>query len=206
MKILRSCLVIAASVLAMPNSAFAETCTAQDIAAAIDQSGARLRVFNKAVQPKLQERMRRYSELLKSPGDAPEDAALDAIEDSKLEALDAKSGELVLRIDTLGRVADNSAPDCAKRDEIKSLSSDLLNIMKEKTDYMLARLDTKISEAGGSSEAPKQSMATPTVKTRLRENRKSISQLPRSHLPRSQLPRKLERQARSLSKRCPRKK
>lgn len=148
-----------AATLLPTGSAMAAACTAQDFAAAIDQSGASLRTFNKDAQPKLQDRMRRYSEVTKAETTAPEDIALDAIQDARLEALDAKSGELLLRIDSLGRVTEAASLDCAKLDEIKTLSRDLLTIMQEKSDYMLARLDAKISELGGAAVQPKEQAA-----------------------------------------------
>lgn len=127
------------------------TCSAQDFATAIDKSGATLRAFTLDAQPKLQERMRRYSEVSKLDTTDYEASAIEAIQDSKLTALDEKSANMLLRIDSLGRVTEGTEPDCSKLAEIATLSRDLLGIMKEKSDYMLARFDAKISEAGGST-------------------------------------------------------
>ena len=135
--------------------AFAEqpaACRAAGFATAVDKSGATLRAFTLDAQPKLQERMRRYSEVKKLDNADYEAAALDAINDDKLTALDEKSANMLLRIDSLGRVAEGTEPDCSKLNDITTLSRDLLAVMKEKSDYMLARLDAKIAEAGG---APK---------------------------------------------------
>lgn len=142
----------------------AEPCTSADFASAIDKSGASLRAFTLEAQPKLQEGMRRYSEVKKLAASEYEDAALDAIQDSKLMALNEKSAAMLMRIDSLGRVAEGTAPDCAKLDEIKTMSRDLLAVMVEKSDYMLARIDAKIAEAGGAKVAAKLPAAEP-VKT-----------------------------------------
>ncbi len=126
----------------------AATCTSADIAAAVDQSGAELRAFTAEVQPKIQDRLRRYRDAKKMPEAGFESAALDAVQDSKLDAFDAKSSDLLLKVDSLGRVEDGTALDCARISEIKATSGVLLSVMREKSDYMIARLDSQITSAG----------------------------------------------------------
>ena len=140
-------------------------CTAQDFAAVVDQSGASLRSLNGAFQPKLKDRMRRYKESAGLPNEGYEDAALEAIQDARLGELDAQSGELILKIDTLGRVADDTAPDCAKLGDIKSASSELDAVIRTKSEYMLSRFDTKIKEAEAKKAAVKPAPA-PVVEKR----------------------------------------
>ncbi|MFN0219065.1 MAG: DUF1134 domain-containing protein [Hyphomicrobium sp.] len=125
----------------------ATPCTRADFAAAVDRSGAQLREFNMDAGPALQERMRRYAEAAKISEDRAEDAAFEAIQDEKMLALDEQSAGLLLKIDSLGRVEQNAAPDCGKLDEIKTASAVLLAVMRQKSDYMLARLDARIAEA-----------------------------------------------------------
>lgn len=145
----------ACAMLIWSAGAHAAPCTSADFAAAVDSSGATLRAFTLEAQPRLQERMRRYSELKGLSADNAEGAALDAIQDQKLTALDEKSAAMLLRIDSLGRGADGAQPDCSKLEDIKALSRDLLAVMKDKADYMQARLDAKIVEAGGTAAALK---------------------------------------------------
>ncbi len=133
----------------------AANCTAADYAAAVDQSGASLRAASLETQPKLQERMRRYQTAKGLSDSDYEAAAVEAIFDKRLEDLDAKSSELLLKIDGLGRVPDGKEANCAELDEIKALSSELLVVVRTKSDYMLARLDAKLAEAGG-KQAEKQ--------------------------------------------------
>lgn len=153
---LRASMLAAFLLLAFASEASAQTpaCRAADFATAVDKSGATLRAFTLDAQPKLQERMRRYSEVAKLDSAEYESSAIDAIQDDKLAALDEKSANMLLRIDTLGRVAEGETPDCSKLAEISTMSRDLLAVMKEKADYMLARLDAKIAEAGGDAPAP----------------------------------------------------
>lgn len=124
-------------------------CTAADFSAAVDRSGAALRDASRTFQPKFQERLRRF-QAAKGLGDADYEAAgLEAIQDKKIEDLDAKSSELLIKIDGLGRIPDGKEPVCSELGDIERLSNELLAVMREKSDYMLARVDAKIVEAGG---------------------------------------------------------
>lgn len=144
-------------------SASAATCTAADFGAIVDQSGASLRALTLAEQPKLQARLRKYKAVKKLSDDAYENVALDAIRDKRLDELDKKSSELLLRLDSLGRVPDGTQPDCAKLEEVKAASAELTSIIKQKSEYMLRRLDEKIAEAGGEPTAPKAELPARTA-------------------------------------------
>lgn len=123
------------------------TCTANDFAAAVDQSGASLRTLTLEVQPKLQEGIKRYKNALNLPSADDEEIAIKAINDPKLEEFDQKSSQLLLTVDSLGRIPDGEKPDCAKLDQLKAAAAELNTVIKAKSDYMLRRLDEKIAEA-----------------------------------------------------------
>lgn len=164
-------LAYAAALLTNVQAAISATCTAQDFANAVDQSGASLRTLTLEAQPKLQERMRRYKAALKLGDASYENSALDAIQDATLQNYDKKSSELLLTVDSLGRVPEGAQPDCAKLEALKLAAAQLNTVIKAKSDYMLKRLDEKIAEAerdakkpgaGPSSEAAKSVPANPT--------------------------------------------
>lgn len=143
-------------------------CTAKDFADAVDKSGAELRAFNLQFQPKLKERLQRFKEAKKLNDANYEDVALDQIQDAKLSDLDAQSGALILKIDTMGRVTDEAAPDCAKLSDIKAASAELQVVIAAKSEYMLSRLDEKIGQtaaapvkSGPPSEPTKKAEAKP---------------------------------------------
>lgn len=154
--------------LCSSTSAWAAKCNAADFAAAVDKSGASLRDFSVKAQPQLRDRIRRYAVAVNMPKSEPEDAALDAIQDAKLTSLDEKSAELLLKIDTLGRLPDASPPDCAKLEEIKILTRELLAVMQQKSDYMLASLDAKIGAVADTEKSAQISPAheQPTKSTK----------------------------------------
>ncbi|MGL4396317.1 MAG: EipA family protein [Hyphomicrobium sp.] len=153
----RSLVLAAIAMLAVvaPRAAMAE-CTTSDFAIAVDQSGAALRAYSRETQPTIEERMLRYKAAKGLPDDSYREQALDAIGDARLEELDAKSSELLLKIDGMGRVPDGREPVCAELDDIKAMSSELLVVMRTKTEYIISKLDAEIAKS-----APAQAAAAP---------------------------------------------
>ena len=139
--------------LAVPAFSEDETCTAADYAAAVDRSGAQLSKASREVQPKIQERMRTLQKLKGLAGEDYEGSALESIQDSKLSDLDARSSELLLQIDSMGRLPAGKAPSCGELADIDKLGAELLTVVRAKSDYILARLDDEIKRAGGGSAA-----------------------------------------------------
>ncbi len=147
-------LSLAASItLPLSMAAAQETCTAADYAAAVDRSGAQLSKASRDVQPKIQERMRTLQKLKGLPADDYENAALESIQDSKLSDLDARSSELLLQIDAMGRLPPGKSPICAEVADIDKLGAELLTVVRAKSDYIMARLDSEIKAAGGPAAA-----------------------------------------------------
>lgn len=161
---LRSMGATLALLLLVPAVAAEETCTAADYAAAVDRSGAQLSKASREVQPKIQERMRTLQKLKGSPDGDFESAALEAIQDSKLSDLDAKSSELLLQIDAMGRLPAGKAPSCAEVADIDKLGAELLSVVRAKSDYILLRLDNEIKSAGGETAAKDSKPAPPPAK------------------------------------------
>lgn len=170
--------------LAIPSAALA--CTAADFAAAVDNSAAALRKYTAVTQPKLQERLQRYREVKNLSESDYENAALDAIQDARLEALDSRSSDLLMKIDSLGRIPEGTKPDCAKLDEINAASGELLAVIKQKSDYMLERLDQKIAEASpeGGPKAPAPVAAAPPAK-KIEKKDKDAKERPTAAKPKS---------------------
>jgi hypothetical protein len=135
------------SLLLVGRPAAAAGCTANDFAEAVDQSGASLRALTLDAQPKIQDRLRRYKAAKKLSNENYEETALDAVRDSTLDDLDKKSADLLLTVDSLGRVPDGAVPDCSKLAQVKTAAAELNKVIKAKSDYMIRRLDEKIAEA-----------------------------------------------------------
>lgn len=143
-----------------------ESCTASDYAAAVDRSGAELSKASREMQPKIQERMRAYQKAKGLSDTDYESSALEMIQDQKLEELDAKSSELLLKIDGMGRLPEGKAPSCAELQDIDRLGKELLAVVRAKSEYILARLDAEIVKAGGQPSAPaKETKVAPPKET-----------------------------------------
>jgi hypothetical protein len=137
----------------IPVRAAPRACTADDFARAVDEAGAALRAFNAEAQPRLDKKL----ELLRTKKgwskEETEDKGLAALQDRRLASVDAKSDSLLTTIDTLGRPPEGRPPDCAALDKLEAAGRDLLDVMKEKSAYTLARLDQELGLAPA-AEAP----------------------------------------------------
>lgn len=149
------------SLVVLGQPAAAADCTANDFAEVVDQSGASLRALTLDAQPKIQERLRRYKAAKKLSNESSEETALDAVRDSTLDDLDKKSADLLLTVDSLGRVQDGAVPDCSKLAQVRSAAAELNKVIKAKSDYIIRRLDEKIAEAEPQAPAAKHDTVSP---------------------------------------------
>jgi hypothetical protein len=125
------------------SAARAETCAPDSFAASIDASGAALRTFNADAQPKLKERIRTLRDK-KKWGDDYEEKAYDYLQDGRTAEFDVRSNELLDKIDTLGRQGEAGGADCSKLNELKASGEALLSVMREKSTYLLGKVDLEI--------------------------------------------------------------
>lgn len=139
--------------------ALAATCTADDFAAAVDKSGAQLRAFNAEALPKLLGRLKQ----LKEKKGWDEEKSLDSVRDDRTTKLDAEAEDLIIKIDMLGRPPEKGPPDCSKLAELEAAGIELLAVMKAKSTYTLAKLDTQIA-GGGKEVAAASKDPAPTAK------------------------------------------
>lgn len=149
------------SLVVLGQPAAAADCTANDFAEVVDQSGASLRALTLDAQPKIQERLRRYKAAKKLSNESSEETALDAVRDSTLDDLDKKSADLLLTVDSLGRVQDGAVPDCSKLAQVRSAAAELNKVIKAKSDHIIRRLDEKIAEAEPQAPAAKHDTVSP---------------------------------------------
>jgi hypothetical protein len=140
--------------LAALSGAEAASCSKDDFGRAVDQAGAALRKINADNAPKLRAKMRELKER-KGWADADfEDKALAAIQDDRIEALNAQANDLLARLDALGSTDPVSDSDCAKIAELGAASLELQATIKAKAAYTLLRLEQLL--------APQPVMAQPS--------------------------------------------
>lgn len=121
------------------------TCTAEDFARAIDESGAALRALNLENAPKLSAKVRQLRQKKGWAEGDDDEMALDYLSDAKLASFDATANELLARIDGLGQPPKGSQPDCAKLDDLKAAGVELTAVMKAKASYTLAKIDAELA-------------------------------------------------------------
>ncbi len=136
------------------DGAAAKTCTAEDIAAAVDAAGAALREYNGAARPRLETKLARLGKKKGWPKEESNERGLKYLQDGRTAELDEKANELLVRIDTLGRPAQVDQLDCSALGEIKSAGGELLAVMKSKTAYMTDKLDRELGVAPRVAAAP----------------------------------------------------
>ncbi len=161
---LRTTILAAAVVLGATGAALA--CTEEDFGKAVDTAGGDLRAFNLASAPKLQARIAELKSK-KGWGEDGEEMAHDYLSDARMMEFDRSANDLLDKIDTLGRVEPGQQPDCAKLDDLKAASSELLAVMKAKSAYTMAKLDKELGAAPvapAAATAPPPAAETPPAK------------------------------------------
>jgi hypothetical protein len=141
-------------------------CTGDDFAKAVDEAGASLRAFNLESAPKLQARLRQLREQKGWPEGEHESAALESLRDERTAALDAKSNDLLARIDALGRPP-SGPPDCAKLEELKAAGAELMGVMRAKNAHLLNKIAAELGDSSAPERSPVQEKvpAPPAVKS-----------------------------------------
>lgn len=144
--------LIAAAGLFSP--AVAQTCSSDSFANAVDEAGAVLRKFNLEHQPKLNAKLETLRAKKGWKKTDSGDKALDYLQDGRIAELDARSNQLLTKIDNLGRAEDITPKNCASRlSELKAAGDELLAVMKEKSKYTLDKIDLELSGSGQDTAA-----------------------------------------------------
>lgn len=125
----------------------AETCDRDQIAAAIDSAGEKLRQLTMTTQPALQAKLLRLKQAKGWSDQEYEDKGYASLEDERTAKLDAQANRLLARLDTLSSAEPAAAPDCSRITEIEAVSLELQATVRTKSQYVLARLDQMVGEA-----------------------------------------------------------
>lgn len=146
-------------------SAVAAICTADDVAKAVDATGAQLRAFNSdmmaALNPKLKQLQTRR-------GWSDEELAAHTqalLADTEVAAFDKQAYEQFSRIDELGS-ASSTNTDCQRLSDIEAAGKQLIGTMRAKAEHLTSRVEAAMSgeEAAADPAAPPKSPVTATVR------------------------------------------
>ena len=134
-------------VVHMPNAARAQQCTADQLAASVDQAGAALRDIMRVNQPKLDQKINALKVKNNWTDTEAEAKAIEALSDARTAELDLTANDLLARIDQLGQISAKETPACARLQDLEAASLELQAAVKAKTAYMLTRADALLGTA-----------------------------------------------------------
>lgn len=133
--------------------AWAQICTAEKFAEAVDQSGANLRKILQETQPRLDAKMKQLKAARGWTDVDAEEKAYAALSDARMQALERQANELLEKVDQLGQVNAKSPPDCARLQALEAAGLELQAAVRAKATYTLTRIDSLLGTAAAPSPA-----------------------------------------------------
>lgn len=149
--------------LAALSPALAQTCGKTQFAAVIDETGAKLRKQNSEAQPKFLARMRQLGAREGWPESQIEGRAYAFLADDETRALDEQAGSLLNRLDKLGEDGPQTPQPCDSLAELKTVSTQLLEVTAAKSSHVSARLDASLRSPGLQASKPPPSEPQPSA-------------------------------------------
>ena len=132
----------------LASAAHAQTCTNEQIAAVIDQTGARLRQVNGETQPRLRARIRELAAKQGWSSAEAQERESELLQDEETRTLDEQAGQLLMKLDRLG---DSSQPAegslCARVEEAKVAAAQLIEVTSAKSAHLSARIEAALKPA-----------------------------------------------------------
>ena len=152
------------AIVAGASQAVGQPCTSEAYRKVVDDAGAALRRLHVESQPRIQAGFRQLKEKRGWSEDEHLEKAYELLADERSDALDAKAGELLAKLDRLAEDAPTASPDCSRLTELEATAIELQATVRAKTQQLLAKLDGLAGEPPRSAAAeppPKQSPAPP---------------------------------------------
>jgi hypothetical protein len=157
--------------LLVPQVAAAQ-CTGDDLAKAVNDAGAALRKLSADNTPRLQAKMSQLKAKKKWPDIGYEERAYLELGDERIDELDAATNALLARVDALGTLEPNAAPDCSRLEELQAASLELQATVKTKTAYLISKIDQMLSDA------PLKPLPAPSPKAKAPETTAQVKPAP----------------------------
>lgn len=156
--------------LCLTTAARAQTCTAEQVAAAVDRAGAALRDLTARNQVQLDQRIRQLRQRNNWPEAAATDLALEMLSDARTAELDKTSAELMFKIDQLGNVPPRTTPECARVEALEAASVELQAAVRVKAAHLIARADAELGgqSSPAASPTPLATASPPTAQPAVR--------------------------------------
>ncbi len=161
-----SALLSIANAQTILNPSAPKMCAQSDISTTIASMSTKLKKNNQENQARLMARLRELARAKGWTEAETEEKGLDLLEDDETRVQDETSSHLLTQIDQLGQTS-GTAPTCAKVEELKALSNQLIEVTSAKASHISAKLDTELKGARGtvaSAVEPKPETPRPEAK------------------------------------------
>lgn len=129
----------------LPEGVRAQTCSADEVAKAVDDAGARLREFNAEAAPRLQAKLRQLKAKRGWSDAEYEEKSIDILHDSRIAELDRQANEILGRIDAPSN-STQAQVNCARLADLQAAGVELLATMRAKSAYMIQRTDALLED------------------------------------------------------------
>jgi hypothetical protein len=147
------------AMLVAASHARAQTCTAADFGAVVDQTAQALRNLNGAGSQRYQAKVATLKEK-HGFSQAEIEARTTGLQDEKIAAFNREIESLVAQMDVLSQTP-NAKITCEKLDELKRVRDRLLTVMGQKSGYMLAKVETELEKPGAKPNPPQAASSNP---------------------------------------------
>ena len=125
-----------------------QTCSSDDVAAIVDDTGAKLRQHNSESQPRLRAKLRELAQKRGWTSAEVESKGLAVLQDDQTVTLDGQAGQLLMRLDQLGDASKAQGPTCQRLEEARVAAAQLVEVTRERSTHVLARLDAALQATG----------------------------------------------------------
>ena len=140
----------------------AQTCTADDFAIVMDQTGAKLSALSAKNTRAIREKAKRLNVGKSAPPASADGLPLSRGVRASVSRLNARIDDLLSRMDRLGDLSTGTAADCQRLDELKTTASALLDVLHQR--YKLIDKDLTAQFAPPKRPGRKQVATGPSAK------------------------------------------
>ena len=172
--------VLSASLLTVGltlSPAEARECGPDQFAKLVDGMGAKLRAENERSEAELRANFKKLFELKGWSEDTAVDRGFQFLNDEQTRTLDAQASELLIRIDKLGDTQSKPAT-CARLDELKQASDQLIEVTAAKRAHIKAKLAVALKPKLAARPKANQAPAAPNSRPAVPANKPPVAKQP----------------------------
>ena len=160
-------LVVAIGFVVFPGTSIAKECPLADLAAAVDELGVSLRTYNRDAMPKVSQKLRSLGKAKGWPQTNSQEETSAYLADQRLHDFDERTNSLFAIIDALGPREDDKVVDCDRIRDLRASGVELLSVMREKSQYIIAKIDNDLAPKAPPPAKPAARAAPAEIKPKI---------------------------------------